>query len=291
MFINTAPLRIILDDGIDFVNFVKEISKSSLSMLRYQKYPYEMLLKKLRKKDNNLPALFDVMLSYQVTKAHDKNIDIPYEVEWFGTTTISNGVCIHLHDNNDDENLNIAYDYQLEKYEENDINELHNRIIYIINQVLENENSLNQDLEIVTPSEREILFNKFNDTKMDYPKDKSIIKLFEEQVELAPHNIAVSFENEKLTYKELNEKANTLAKDLINNGIGYKDVVGTFLPRSIELVISIFAILKCGATYMPLHINYPDDRINYMLENSNAKFVITNSSLRKTWFTALYLTR
>ena len=114
MFINTAPLRIQIDENIDFISLVKNIAQSSMSMLRYQKYSYQKLLEDLRERDNNIPTLYDVMLSYQVTKANDRTSKIPYEVEWIPSTTISNPIYIHLHDNDDDGQLNVAYDYQIE---------------------------------------------------------------------------------------------------------------------------------------------------------------------------------
>lgn len=280
MFINTAPLRIKLDNETSFSSFVKQIAKDSLSMLRYQRYSYDMLLENLRKKYSSLPNLYDVMISYQITKAHDKNIDLPYEVEWFGATTISNGMYIHLHDNNDEENLNIAYDYQIQKYDEEDIENMHKRILHIIKQVLENEEILEKNIEIVTPEEKSKILGEFNDTFLEYDKNKTIIDYFEEQVEKTPDNIALVFEDKKLTYKELNEKANMVAKELISNNVQYKDVVAVFLPRSIELIISIWGILKCGATYMPIYVGYPIDRINYMIKNSNAKITLTNSEFK-----------
>ena len=140
MFINTAPLRIKIEESADFRSIIKSIAQSSMAMLRYQKYSYQMLLEDLRKKDNSIPHLYDIMLSYQVTKANDKTSEIPYEVEWIPSTTISNSIYIHLHDNNDDGKLNIAYDYQIEKYTKQDILNIHNRILHIIEQVLKYEN-------------------------------------------------------------------------------------------------------------------------------------------------------
>jgi len=180
-------------------------------MLRYQKYPYEMLLQNLRKLGNNLSSLYDVMLSYQVTKAHDNNIDIPYEVEWLGTSTISDGMYIHLHDNNDNKTLNIAYDYQLQKYDEAYIENMHERILYIIEQVLDNVNLKLKDIDILTQEEKNKILYEFNDTKTLYPKDKTIIQLFEEQVKKTPDCTAVCFDGKGLTYRELNDKANSLA--------------------------------------------------------------------------------
>jgi amino acid adenylation domain-containing protein len=284
MFINTAALRIKIEENIKFTDFVKNIAQSSLSMLRYQKYPYEMLLENLRKKQSNLPTLYDVMLSYQITKANDRNLEIPYEVEWVPTSTISNGMYIHLHDNNDDESLNIAYDYQIEKYDIQDIDNMHKRILHIIEQVLENENCLERDIEIVTEEEKNRILNEFNATYVDYPKDKTIAQLFEEQVEKTPDNIAVVCGDKKVTYRELNEKANSLAQELLDNEIKAGDTIAIRLNRSIDMIISIFACVKAEITYTLIENTLPKERVQYILKDSNSKAIITINELNKEKF-------
>ena len=279
MFINTVPLRIDLSNCIDFLTFVKKISKDSLSMLRYQKYPYEMLLQNLRKKESTLPSLFDVILSYQITRPHDKNIEIPYSVDWLGTSTISNGISIHLHYINGEDDLNIAYDYQTQKYDEEDIENMHNRILYIASQVLENENILEKDIEIVTKEEKNKILYEFNNTKTDYPKDKTIIELFEDQVKKTPNNIAIVFDDKKLTYKELSEKVNALALYLKNNDVKHGDIICMLFDKSIEMIISILSVLKLGACYLPIDLNYPKDRIDYIIEDSQSKIVLSTKNI------------
>lgn len=117
--------------------------------------------------------------------------------------------------------------------------------------------------------------NVFNNTNVDYPKNKTIVDLFEEQVEKTPDNVAVVFEDKKLTYRELNEKANVLARLLISKNIKANDLCGIILNRSLEMIISILAVLKSGAAYIPIDPNYPKDRIEYILKDSNVKIVLT----------------
>ena len=276
MFINTAPLRIKIEDNMDFISFVKSIAQSSMSMLRYQKYSYQMLLEELRKTNSNLPTLYDVMLSYQVTKASDKTAKVPYETDWIPSTTISNGIYIHLHDNDDNGTLNVDYDYQMEKYQEKDIENIHNRILHVINQVLKNGSCLEKDIEIVTPEEKHQILNVFNDTYSNYPREKTIVDLFEEQVQKTPDNIAVVCGKEKITYKELNEKANCLANYLIKKGVKNEEPIPVILERSTNLIISMIGIMKVGAIYIPVSTDFPIDRIKYILKDSKAKFVITS---------------
>lgn len=279
MFINTAPLRIKIEDNIDFVTCVKQIAQSSLSMLRYQKYPYQMLLEDLRKKDSTIPVLFDVMLSYQVTKANDRTLEVPYEVEWLPSNTISDSIYIHLHDNDDNGTLNVAYDYQIEKYSKDDIDNIHKRILHIIDQVLSNENCLEQDIEIVTEEEKNKILYEFNNTYTDYPRDKTIVDLFEEQVEKTPNKIAIVCKEEKITYKELDEKSNFIAMELLNKGIKDGETIGIRLERSIYMIISIFACIKAGITYILIENTLPKERIQYILNDSESKALITSNKL------------
>ncbi|MFD2585479.1 amino acid adenylation domain-containing protein, partial [Croceitalea marina] len=116
---------------------------------------------------------------------------------------------------------------------------------------------------------------EFNDTKVDFPKDKTIVDLFEEQVKKTPNNIAVVFNKQELTYSELNEKANTVAHYLKEYvGIHPGDLIAIHQTRSAKMIISILGILKAGGGYVPIDTDYPEARINYMLEDSKPKAVI-----------------
>lgn len=278
MFINTLPLKITLSHEKTFLENLKDIAVNSMSLLRHQKYSYQYLIEDLRKRDSNLPMLYKVAFSYQITKMNENMDALNHTTSWTFNNTIADDLDIHMFEWNENNSIQIAYDYRTNKYDEQDISDLHARILHVINQILDNENILLKDIEIVTPEEKHKILYEFNNTKVDYPKDKTIVDLFEEQVEKTPDNIAVVFEDQQLTYKELNEKANTLARILINNNVSCEDIVGVCLPRGIELIISIFAILKCGAAYMPMYTGYPKDRLAYMLSNSNSKLIITNNN-------------
>ena len=281
MFISTAPFKITLNHELSFADFAKNIATDSLSMLRHQKYPYQFLLENLRKNGSPVPNLYDFMFSYQITKAVDKSIDIPYTTHWLGTNTIANSIEVHAHDNDSNGTVTIAYDYKTEKYTKEDITNLHNRILCILKQIIDNPKVLLKDIEIVLPEEKHKILYEFNNTKVDYPKDKTIVELFEEQVEKTPDNIAVVFEDQKLTYRELNEKANQLAWYLREQGVEQGDIVGIHLEKNNDYIVSIFAVLKIGCVFIPISTSYPKDRINYMIENSKAKLVISERNLIK----------
>ncbi len=281
MFISTVPLKIKIDNNSTFIEFVSNIAKDSLSMLRHQKYPYQYLLENLRNKYNSVPHLYDNLISYQITKTIDKTIDLPYSVHWVEANQISCGINIHIHDNDDSGNLTMCYDYLIDKYSSSDIISTHNRILNVVEQLLNNINIFMKDIDIVTVEEKNKLLYDFNNTKTDYSKDKGIVDLFEEQVEKTPDNIAVVFENQSLTYRELNEKANSLAHHLLEHSTTSDKIVGILLNRSLEMIISILAVLKSGKAYIPIDPDYPIDRILYMLEDSNCNLILSVNELYK----------
>ncbi len=280
MYISTIPFRISINHKIPFAEFLSNISADFSKIFRHQKYPYQYLLEDLRKKDSSIPNLYNILLSYQNVRSNKQTSDINYESSWVGNNFISDDIDIHLYDMNDTGNINIAYDYLISKYSIDDICSIHARFLYIINQVLENNDITLNEIEIVTPDEKKKILYDFNNTSADYPRDKTITQLFEEQVEKTPDNIAVVFGNQKLTYRELNQRANSLASYLRSQKIVRNDIVGIMVNRSLEMIISILAVLKSGACYIPIDPEYPQDRIEYMLNNSNAKLLLTFKRLK-----------
>lgn len=148
----------------------------------------------------------------------------------------------------------------------------------IINQVLLDESTVLSDIEVVTNSEKKQLLSMY-DTKKYYQKNKSIQYFIEKQVNKNPDKIAVISNGQSLTYRELNEKANSLACYLRELGVERNTFVGILQKRSLEMMVSLLAVLKSGAAYLPLDFNYPKDRISYMLENSDTKIVLTSEDL------------
>jgi len=279
MYISTIPFKVSINSEDLFGDFLTNISVDFLKIFRHQKYPYQYLLEDLRSKDSSIPNLYKLLISYQNVRSNKQSSDVLYDSRWIGNNNISDDINIHLYDMNDTGSLSMAYDYLLSKYTIDDICSIHARLLHIINQILENNEIKLKDIEIVTPDELNKILYDFNNTKTDYPKDKTITEAFEEQVEKTPDNIAVVFENDKVTYRELNEKANSLAYHLRENGIGRNDIVGIMVNRSLEMIVSILSVLKSGACYIPIDPEYPQDRIEYMLSNSNAKMLLTFEKL------------
>ncbi len=273
MFINVVPLRMDLTENQTFKDFASKIAKSSFEMLRHQKYSYQYILEDIRKRDASLPNLYHILMSYQITKTSEES-GVPYDTRWAFNGNVNDDLEIHLYDLNDTGCIDIAYDYRSDKYEESEIRAVHERVLHMIHQVLERKDIGIHDIEIVTSKEKYEILYGFNDTDADYPRDKTIVDLFEEQVEKTPDNVAVVFAEQRLTYRELNERANQLAHYLIRIGIKPNDVVALRMPKCLEMIIGILGIVKAGATYLPINLSYPQERVDFMLKDSNATYFL-----------------
>lgn len=142
------------------------------------------------------------------------------------------------------------------------------------------------DIDMISPEEKEQILHRFNDTDACYPDKRTVVQLFEEQAAKNPHNCAVLYpvmtgqnnDHKMITYQNLNIKANRLAKTLRQRGVRPGFIVGIMLERSLDMVVGILAILKAGGAYLPIEPKYPQARINYMLEDSGAGIVLTQHS-------------
>ncbi|MFH0962801.1 MAG: amino acid adenylation domain-containing protein [Planctomycetota bacterium] len=137
------------------------------------------------------------------------------------------------------------------------------------------------DLPLLTESQRRQLLVEWNDTDVDYPRDRCVHRLFQEQVARTPDKIAVGFEDQQLTYRELNHRANQLARYLQRRGVGPGHLVGVCTERSIDTVVAILGILKAGGCYVPLDASYPPKRLSLMLEDVGVSTILVQEPLLK----------
>ena len=281
-FISTMPINILYDEEAGFNDRTSDLLKDQKTIYRHLKYPFSEVAKHVKEITNSSEKIYDVIFSYQNARSNVNELDIPFEITWIPTDNQLESLMIHVMDMNDSGNLNINYDYQTDIFSEDDIVNMHDRIERIIEQVLENNQIKCKEIEIVSQKEKQKLLHDFNNTECKFNRNSTIIDEFEKGVKEHPDVVAVSFKDTSYTYSELNNLANQLSKHLVKSGIEPNDIVGIYLPRSANIIISILAILKSGATYMPIEPEYPESRISFMIENSKAKAIISNNDLSKT---------
>ncbi len=282
MFISTLPFKQNINSEQTVYEYIKEISIAQLGALRHQKYPYAELQKYYTAKFGRTNNLYDILFSYQNARADLKSLSFASESKWIYTNHQVESIVINISDIDSNNTLDIDYDYLTSVFTEKIILEMHERIMNIANQMMQNSNMLLKDIDIVTENEKHMLLNSFNNTSAPYNKKSTIATLVSDVANKTPNNIAVIFDNEMLTYKELDEKSNYLAEELIKNGITRNTYVGVLFNRSLEMIISILAVLKAGGAYVPINPDYPNDRIDFMLSDSDCKLLLKAEKLEYT---------
>ncbi|ADY55191.1 amino acid adenylation domain protein [Syntrophobotulus glycolicus DSM 8271] len=276
MFISTIPFRIELKNDLDFLSLVKKVIQRWGTLLRHQKYPLEQILKDLREAHVIQDKLFDLSLSFQNAKLDVCNIN--YDQKWLFNGAQLDSLTLHISDREDSGNYTMDYDYLTGVFSEPDIHRLHEYFVTLLRHAMDNPHLPLSDVRMLSSAQEADLLWKFNATQQDYPREETIVTLFEKQVRLTPEKIAVIFENRAVTYLELDRRSNQLAGALRAQGVEKGAIIGLVMERSVEMLVAILAVLKAGGAYVPVDPVYPPDRINYMLENSHCQLVLTYTS-------------
>ena len=277
MFVNTIALRNQPVGTKTVADFLQEVKANSIAAMENQDYPYGELVKKLHLDSPGRNPLFDVMLAYQseqmtdVVFADQKANLLPIPI-----TTAKYDFTFNVMPR--ETGVVIMAEYCTDLFKEHTIQRLVDGYKLILAQMLDSQKSL-KDISAVTEKEYQKLLHEFNDTALDYPRDKCVHQLFEEQVAKTPNKVALIACDKTLTYTELNEQANRIAHSLIEKGVGVGDIVAFALPRKSYLIATMLGILKAGAAYLPINANYPQDRIEYMLSDSNSTFFVTEDNI------------
>ena len=276
VFVNTLALRNKIDNNLSFKDFVNNVKNNVLEAYKHQIYPFNELVNKLEiKRDSNRNPLFDTMFIYQNNGYKKFNLG-EINTEYYTPSLNISKFDLSLEVIPENDHLKLLFDYSKNLFNEEFIKNLTEHYINILNKILDDSEIKICDIDILTEKEKSKILNEFNNTDVSYLENKDILDLFEENATKNPNDIAIIFENKKITYKELNEKANSLANFLIRQGITENDFVTILLDRSPNIIISVYAVIKSGASYIIIDKEYPKERINYILEDCNSKYTITD---------------
>jgi len=274
MFINTLPVRVNVNEADDFLSFANEISREMMRLYRHSEFPYNNLISSIREKIKGFDGLYEVLFSYQ--NARVTKVDtIKTNSEWHFNNYQTNPLSIHFNDRDNLNKLTVDYDYILDSFDRDQIIEIHQSLLILISKAIDNPCIKIFDFDVLTIALKNKILFSFNMTDRKYLLDKTIHMLFEEQVNKTPDRTAIVFMNEELTYKQLNERSNQLARKIKEFNFEPSFTVGLFLKRSLEMIIGILAVLKAGGAYLPIDPDFPEERVIYILNNSATKVIVT----------------
>ncbi|WYL93618.1 MAG: non-ribosomal peptide synthase/polyketide synthase [Gloeotrichia echinulata IR180] len=286
-FVNTLVMRTDLSADPSFSSLLVRVREMALSAYAHQDLPFEMLVEALQPQRNlSHTPLFQVAFVFQnapnsqveltgltvsplVVESTTAKFDLTLAMENTGTsTTLSTGT-----------GLVGVWEYNTDLFDSSTIERMASHFVTLLEGIVANPFERISQLPLLTAVEQQQLLIEWNDTQVDYPQDKCIHQLFEEQCLRTPDAVAVVFEEQQLTYDELNCRANQLAEYLRSLGVSADVLVGLCVERSLEMIVGLLAILKAGGAYVPLDPEYPQERLSFILEDAQVKVLLTQQSL------------
>ncbi|WP_390625552.1 MULTISPECIES: non-ribosomal peptide synthetase [Calothrix] len=278
-FVNTLVMRSNLAGNPSFSELLNRVRETAMGAYTHQNLPFEMLVEALQpERDLAHTPLFQVMFVLENAPMSPVQLtDLsfhPLVVE----TTISKFDLTLLIENTT-QGLVGWWEYNTDLFDASTIERMTGHFVTLLEGIVANPETKISQLPLLTEVEQHQLLVEWNETQADYPIDKSVYQLFEEQVQRTPDAVAVVFDNQQLTYQQLNCRANQLAHYLRSLGVKADTLVGICVERSLEMVVGLLGILKAGGAYLPLDPEYPTERLRFMLEDTQLPVLLTQSKL------------
>ncbi|RPE04903.1 non-ribosomal peptide synthetase, partial [Paenibacillus polymyxa] len=280
MFVGTLALRNYPTAEHTFRSYVEEVKVQALQAYEHQDYPFEELVEKLNvKRDMSRHPLFDTMFTLQTTEEGELQLaDLSFRP--YGLEQTPAKFDFTLEAREEEAGIQFGLQYATALYQRETVERMTRHFIRLAEAVAANPDAKLGELELITTEETEQILKVFNDPNAHSVRGTlqglSLSERFEEQAKDYPERIAVVSGDMALTYAELNEQANRLARVLRAKGVEADQPVGVLLERSADLLVGILGVLKAGGAYVPMDTMYPQERIDYMLQDSGAKVVITS---------------
>ncbi|MFN7198349.1 MAG: amino acid adenylation domain-containing protein, partial [bacterium] len=276
-FANTLVMRNQIKSEQNFQQFLHQTRQTCLEAYQHQDIPFEFLVEQLKPvRSLSYNPIFQVMFAVENNDSEALNLP-ELKIEWIDSSYPFAKFDLSLLVLESDGQLNCTWEYATDLFATTTIQRMAEHWEVLLQQIVTNPQQTISTLSWLTKADQEKL-ELWNQTNTNYPQDKTLVDLFEEQVNKTPDNIALVFEEQSLTYQELNQKANQLAHFLHQNyQIKPDTLIGICIERSLDMAIALLAVLKAGAAYVPIDSNYPEERIKYILENSKISLLLTQS--------------
>ncbi|MEW6305684.1 MAG: amino acid adenylation domain-containing protein [Verrucomicrobiota bacterium] len=282
-FINTLVLRGNLSGNPTFRELLQRTRETTLGAFAYQELPFEKLVEELH--PDRTPShspLVQVMFVLQNVPSQSLKLPgltvTPIPVDKVDTGTAKFDLTLQVDE--DAQGMRVAAEYSTDLFDESTIERMLGHFQSLLESIVANPNQRLSDLPLLSAQEREQVLVSWNDSRTAYPRNIPITRIFEEQADTTPDAIAVAFQDQRMTYRELNERVNQLAHHLRKLGVQPDTRVAIFLERSLDMVVALLATLKAGGAYLPLDPVYPRERLAFMLQDGEAPVLLTQKKLR-----------
>jgi len=282
-FVNTLVLRGDLSGNPSFPEFVERVKEMTLGAQAHQDLPFETLVEALQpQRDMSHSPLFQamfVMNNAPVEKLQLSGLEISL-LEFENKTTKFDLI---LNVTETEHGLQCKLEYNTDLFKSDTMDRLITHYKTLIDQILENPSASLSTFSLINPQEKDRLLYNWSRSAESYNEQQSIIQLFEAQAKQTPQAAALRVKEQTLSYSMLNSQANQLARYLLDQGLHRGQIVGISAGRSAEMIIGLLATLKAGGVYLPLDPGYPAERLQYMLNDAQAAFLITQHALKSAF--------
>ncbi|MBW4537640.1 MAG: amino acid adenylation domain-containing protein [Myxacorys chilensis ATA2-1-KO14] len=279
IFINTLVLRTDLSDNPSFRTLLERVRQITLEAYAHQDLPFEKLVEELQP-DRSLSynPLFQVMFQFRNALMPDLKLPgVTLSVLPIETDTTQFDLSLDVTEAAD--GLQVLIEYSTDLFDASTITRMLGHFQALLTEIVADPNQVVSTLPLLTATEEQQLL-KWNQTHVDYCLEQCVHQQFEAQVELTPDAIAVIFQDQQLSYQELNQRANQLAHYLQTLGVGADVLVGICVDRSLDMIVGILGVLKAGGAYVPLDPAYPASRLAFMLADAQVPVLLTQQHLR-----------
>ncbi len=278
-FVNMLAMRTKLSGNPSFRELLKLVRETALGAYAHQDLPFEYLVEQLQpNRDLSHSPLVQVVLVLQNTPEHKVKLPglvvtpLKYQAE-------SAKFDLTLYFDELGPELQGTFEYNTDLFDRNTIARMGRHVRILLEGIVADPSARISELPLLTQTERHQLLVEWNDTRAEFEHGVCAHQLFETQVAAKPDGVAVAFEDEKLSYRELNARANKLAHHLRGLGVGTGDVAGIFMERSLEMIVGILGVLKAGAACLPLDPSLPNERLAFMLRDAGGPVVLSQQRL------------
>ncbi|HLK56987.1 MAG TPA: amino acid adenylation domain-containing protein [Chthonomonadaceae bacterium] len=277
-FVNTLAVRTQLSGDPNFIELLGRVREAALGAFAHQDLPFEKLVEELQpERSLSHSPIFQVVFALQNLPQSRWKLGA-LQVEEIPTAGATAKFDLSLFASESTGGLELELEYNTDLFDADRIERMLGHFQTLLQTIVANPNEKVSRLPLLTEAERQQLLVGWNQTAVDYP-NFCIHQLFQQQAERTPEAIAAQFEHQQLTYRELNHRANQLAHFLHEQGIGPEQMVGLCVERSLDMLVGMLGILKAGAAYLPLDPNYPQERLAFLLEDTQAPLLITQKPL------------
>ena len=287
-FVNSLVLRTDLSGNPTFLELLHRVKNVAMTAYAHQDLPFEQLVEELHPdRELSRNPLFQISFSLQNTPVAALELPgIAFRAMDFDTGSAKLDLECNLWE--DAGSIHGQFIYSTDLFDSATIARMMGHFQTLLSAIVANPKQRLSDLALLTALESQQLLIDWNDTQKDYPQNQCFHQLFAERVEREPNAVAAVFENQQLTYRQLNNKANQLANYLQQLGAQPEVLIGLCVERSLDAIVGILGIIKAGAAYLPLDPNYPQQRLNFMLEDAGLSILVTQQHLAKNLTQAEY---